>query len=1184
MTWPHIRAGPLLPGLVVLLLLGLNAFGQGGDGVLTGVVRDSTGAIVPNAEVVITNTRNGVETRARTTDAGLYRSPYLPSGKYRINVSVDGFKTAIRDNLEVFLGQTVTADFVLEVGQMSEQVTVSAAPPFLETSTPEIEIRSTEKEIHTWPILIENGTRQIQSFIFSSLPGTSGDSFSGSINGGQGFSHEILIDGISLGWFNVSGGSSANFSPTLDAVSEFNLQTGSLSAQYGSTQTAVVNFGLKAGTNAYHGSLFWFNQNKKLNANTWENNRLGTPRSASVLNNFGATIGGPVIKNKTHFFFSYEGHREQDQRTNGTDSLPVAPFKNGDFSLLLDPAFTKDERSGTVVKQDALGRDVLFGQVYDPATSRQLGSGEWVRDPFPGNVIPADRISQVTRNVLKHDLPNPQLFQFKHNNPRVETFRPFLDIDNFSAKFDHVINPRHKLSGSLVLDDYYWLTFGSGAHNPGPIPGPAAAGDQTRHYPGWIVRLAEDWSLGSTRLNHFALGYNRLGIHNLSNSYLSGVDWVQELGLQGVGKNTFPEISFTGFNPTLVGGYARYGNGVIYDSPSGSTIVQDDFTWLRGRHSLRFGGEHRRYYQNPRSVINSGSYTFHNENTSQPGFTGSTGFAYASFLLGAVHDANLDIPLLTPGIRARSTALYFQDDWKLRARLALNLGLRWEIPTPPGEVRSRMSGLNPNQPDPGADGFPGAFEVLGNCSGCSGQNNFATTYYRQFAPRAGFAYQPRNKLVIRAGYGINFSPPILDGYDFPYFQGFDGSNPIEPPTGRFREDPSYQWDSPYPPFSKPLPNTDPSFLNGQGISWYLPEVQKLPYVQNWTLGLQFELPRNTKLEVNYIGNKGTRLNEPQYHYSLNQVQPRYLSLGGALLEDILDHPEIPKPYPSFEGSVSQALRPFPQYLDIGTHRTNNGYSTYHSLQATLNKHSSRGLSFIAAYTFSKSLATNDTAGPGEYSYTGQDIYNRKSDYSVTSFHVPHNLKITWILDLPFGPGARWCRSGKKSVVLGGWSLSAIQTYQSGNPLPILSLYYEYYALFNHSLRGDVLLPRSQQVFGSKPDNPDPENGTPYLNSAAFADVPKTSDSVPLHLGNAPRFLPNLRGFAHFGEDFSLIKRSALRFREGANFELRIDVVNILNRIGLSDPATDVSDPVSFGKVFGKSGIPRTIQLGARLNF
>jgi hypothetical protein len=1187
----------LIATFACIFALSLPMMAQSGRGTLTGVVADATGAIIPGVEVKITDKTTGVVTTAISTDSGVYRAPYVPPGTYRLTASLPGFKTAIADNVEVLVAQTVTVDFKLEVGEVSEQVTVSAKTPLLETSTPEIGTNATEKEVHTWPILVGDGTRQLQSFIFRAMPGTEGGEFAGTINGGQSYSHEILIDGISLGRYDLNGGSNNEFTPTMDAVSEFKLQTGALSAQYGNTQTALTNFGLKSGSNDYHGTVFWFHRDQALNANSWTNNRFGNPKSPFRDNNFGGTFGGPITipkvydgKDRTHFFYSYEGERFHNETTSGFESLPVAPFRKGDFSLLLDPNFTKDSNSGKVIGTDKLGRPVVFGQIYNPFSARQLPDGSWIQDPFPGNIIPQNLFSQVTQRVLKEDVPLPQLFQFRRNHPKVSGCCPTLNIDNYSFKVDHVVSANHKVAGSYVYNDRYRLRFGGGGTpqiSGVKIPGPFMAGDKTQSTPGWIGRFSEDWTISTSLLNHFAFGYNRFRNQNVSNSFLTGRDFAQELGLKNVGGATFPQMRMQGFATTLNGGFPTFGHQGTGNNPNGSAIIENDLTWIRSNHSFRFGFEHRRYYINANSRSTPGRYDFHNENTALSGFGTQTGFAYASFLLGVVRSASVGYTFANFGDRSRVTSFYVQDDWKFRPNLTVNLGLRWDIPTPFTEVADRMSSLDPTKPNPGADGFRGALAFLGKCSGCTGGRSFADTYWKQFGPRIGFAWaNERRSMVVRGGYGINFSPPIMDGFSFPYTAGFNGSSPVIARTGRFREDPSYLWDNPYKPFTQVLPNTDPAQRNGTDIGYYVPTTNSYPYVQNWNIGVQHELPWQTKLELNYVGNKGTRLNEVQYLGALNQVDPKFLSLGDALLDPIDKHPEIKKPYPSFSGTVAQALRPFPQFQGISTHRLNGGWSTYHALQITGTKRSAHGLSFLAAYTFSKSLATSDTAGPGNYYDYGQNFYNLKADYAVTQYHVPHDLKLTWIYDLPIGPQGRWLREGWAGRILGGWTISALQRYRSGSPLSIGVGGLEGQALFNSGFRADVLLPGDQQTVAAKPSNAtlDPVNGTPYLNPNAFGIPPHTSSNVPLRLGNAPRWMPNLRGFASLSEDFSLVKKTGLKFREGANFEIRMDATNLLNRVQFNGPSTDVTDPSSFGRIFGKGGGSRNIQLGLRLTF
>ncbi|MFB3902187.1 MAG: carboxypeptidase regulatory-like domain-containing protein [Acidobacteriota bacterium] len=1175
-----------LATLCCLLALGAApAWSQSARGTITGTVTDASGAAVPGAEVTATNVETGSAIKTLSTDVGLYRIPYVVPGNYRVGASMAGFRTAVQENVTVLVAQTVTVDFSLQVGGVTDEITVSTEAPLLEKSTSEIGTAATELEVHTWPILVGDGTRQLQDFVFRTMPGTQGGTWEGSINGGQSFAHEILIDGISIGRMDINGGSNNEFTPTVDAVSEFKLQTGATSAQYGNSQTGLTNFALKGGTNEFHGTAFWFHQNEALNANSWGNNAAGEDKRPFRLHNFGASLGGPLIKDKTHFFFSYEGNRQTNYNLGGfVDSLPIPAFNNGDFSRLLDPNFTKDPLSGTVVGQDALGRPIIFGQIYDPTSSRQLPDGTWIRDPFPGNIIPPNKLSRITQNVLRFALPAPFLDQLRLNTPRVTTCCPVLNIDNYSTNIDHVVNEKHKLRGAFVYNDRSRLRYGSGSHYQLPepqIPASPLTGDKTQATPGWIVRISEDWNFNPTTLNHFAIGYNRFRNANQSNAFLDGRNWAAELGLQNVGGASFPELNFAGNDPLLSGQYKDMGiDNATGNAPNGSTIVLDDVSVIRGSHSIRFGGEHRRYYINDRSVDTPGTYVFHNENTALPGFATQTGFAYASFLTGVIRQATVGVNRLTYGVRSRTTAFYIQDDWKVRPNFTLNVGLRWDIPQAFTEAKDAMSALNPTKPNPGADNFPGALEFLGDCPGCNGRNSFGETYWREFGPRVGFAWAVGQKTVLRGGYGINYAPPILDGWNYGWFNGFNGVNNINVRTNsRFLEDPSYNWDTPYPPFVGALPNFNPALLNGENVPFYPPETNRLPMTQNWNFGIQRELPWETRLEVNYVGTKGTHLNEVYLGY-LNQLDPKHLALGDTLLDDINDHPEIPKPYPSFEGTVAQALRPFPQYRSVTSHRLASGWSNYHSVQATATKHASNGLSFLVAYTFSKSLGNADNAlGYGWYGGYGQDIYNRRADYSVTRYHVPHDLRVTWIYQLPFGQNQRFLRSGPLAHIIGGWTMSAIQNYRSGNPLGVTTSGYEDQALFNPGFRPLVLLPEDQQKLGSF----NGELGSAYLNKDAFAPLPVTENNIPTRLGNGPRFLPNIRGFSQFSEDFSLLKRVHLGFTETTEFEIRIDVINLFNRVRLADPITDINDS-NFGMVLEKTGGPRVIQGGLRVNF
>src|SRR5438128_350743 len=386
-----------------LVLSSNMGFGQGNLGAVTGTVRDPAEALLPGAVLTLTNTETGVKATLKSSSAGYYRVP-VPPGTYRLEVDKLGFKTAVVDKIEVPVAQVVTVDVTMQVGTQTQTVEVTGQLPLLTTSTAEVGSAVSPEEFETLPIEVGDGGRNPQTFIFTSLPGTQGDTFSGSINGGQLFSHEILIDGLSIGRYDLSGGSMDEYSPGTDAIGEFKVQMTNYSAEYGETGGGIANFSLKSGSNQFHGSLFDYNKNPKFNAAGLITNAFGGAKDNEKENNFGGTIGGPIRKDHTFFFFSYEGDRFRSFAYSGTVTIPTKAMDGGDFSALLKAQ----------VGTDALGRPVFQNAIYDPTTSRAVaagatdpvtglvnnsGSDAVLRDPFPSNMIPQSEFSTATSTL-----------------------------------------------------------------------------------------------------------------------------------------------------------------------------------------------------------------------------------------------------------------------------------------------------------------------------------------------------------------------------------------------------------------------------------------------------------------------------------------------------------------------------------------------------------------------------------------------------------------------------------------------------------------------------------------------------------------------------------------------------------------------------------------------------------------
>ena len=436
-----------------------------------GTVTDSAGGVLVGVTVIATNVETNVASKATTTDAGVYVIPYLPNGLYRVRVEAKGFRPAQAEQVTLRAAQTLTLDFKLDVDAIVEAVTVSA--PVIETSTAEIGHYVSNKEFQTWPIPVADGQRQVQQFIFSSLPGSTGGTFEGAINGGRNYSHEILVEGIPLGR-NLQGGSNNEMSPPTEMVGEFKLQTGTLGAEFGGGQTAVANFVVKSGTNDFHGSGAFYLQDSSMDARPFQAKALGQNLPEREQQNWAVAVGGPIMlpkyngRNRSFFYASFEKTHAEDQTSTSFRTLPTREFQNGDFSRLFDPAYTGDARSGTAIGTDALGRPVRFGQIYDPRTTRIVG-GSVMRDPFPNNRSRA----RVGSSGAQH--PRPGAVGCAGTGSPVEQPAavrgccPIFDQKTFATKYDQVLNDKHKLS--FFVNREWRERNNSGAGRYGPPPG-----------------------------------------------------------------------------------------------------------------------------------------------------------------------------------------------------------------------------------------------------------------------------------------------------------------------------------------------------------------------------------------------------------------------------------------------------------------------------------------------------------------------------------------------------------------------------------------------------------------------------------------------------------------------------------------------------------------------------------------
>lgn len=1203
-----IWAGRVIPLLAILFLMASCKTGfaqQGSNAGLTGTVSDKSGAVVPAARVVATNLATNVTYQSTATGAGIYFLPSLPPGVYNISATKQGFNTAVVRDVTFHVGELLAVDLKLDVGSTSDTVTVSSDMQLMETASTQINYIVGEKELEDWPISATAGSpggeRDISEYIYNNLPGATGVSFVGSINGGQTKANEIYYEGVPLGTTDT-----AEEGASVDAVRELSVQVGVINAQYNGGGTAVTNVALKSGTNDYHGKVVAILQNEDMNANGYQAKQAGQARAQDRYLLFSGSLGGPVRiprlydgHNRTFFFANFERDDQSNLGLGGANAnMPTQAMMHGDFSEWLNPALTQYANSGKVAEQDILGRNVLYGQVYDPATTRQLAKGQkdtvtgltantngFVRDPFPNNIIPQGRFDPVAANILKLNFPTNYLGpQLIGNVATVINPQPILLQHFFTVKGDQVLTPSQKLSllyayttRSLLDKNATW----SVGHTQNVL-------DQgyNQYIDSQIARVNHYWTITPSISNHFGLGY--LFVPIAFKSVAPVQNWASNLGIANFNGIGFPTISFGG-SGTLGGSTNTLGTSASNQGQlrSNSDYMLIDQVFLaRGAHQLQAGFESRFYLSNWTNANVPGTFNFNSAMTDDGTSTASNaGNTFASFVLGQLNSIASTVYTGDQHYRRHEQGLYLQDDWKATPKLTFNLGIRLELVGPLYETNGEWSGVDLRVPNTAAGNLPGALVFASQLK----KKTFENSDYGVILPRIGFAYNPSPRIVFRGGFGLNSQAPVysaepFEGTALPPTTGYTASiarnsttNP-QPYSGEAIGILS----APYPAPATTLPNYDPAQANLQSVLVNNPRGSKPMTFANYTGGLQVDLGYGVIGQINYVGNAARRIRQAALT-QMNQLPVGNLAIyGDALLDNISLHPTVPKPYPSFSGTVQQALAPIPQYKGGGVSYfdSGSGYSRYDALQATLRKQMTKDLSFFLNYTWSKTLTnTNGSV---------QDIANLKAEKAVASFlHVPQLFKFTAIYALPFGKGERVNLHGPLDWVAGGWRVVGNGIYQSGDTLAITDsgVANGIFATTRPNFTG-LPVKLNQKGFIDTVHNTGPQ----YLNPAAFSHVPYTSNhKVALTTGNVPSILPGIQGPGYAFENLGLQKGFSLG--EQRRLEIRADAFNALNRAGRGDPVTNFNDP-NFGRILNTQSAssprenftPRTMQLQASFSF
>ena len=1162
-------------------------FAQSERGTITGTVRDASGAVVPTAKVVLTNTQTGVSSTAPTSANGEYTIPQLQVGIYTVRVEKTGFRPASIIGLEVNASATVRADVSLEVGTSVTAIEVSASALSLSTENSKSSVTINNKLVDELPLVVGGTMRSPFNLAVLTPEAKNVGGDNGFIlGGGQAAGYGTNLDGISANttraltqsWVAVNA-------PSIEAITEFTVDTNGFKAEFGQATGGIMSFASKSGTNSLHGTAYEFLRNNALDANNFFNNARSIARPIYKQHDFGFSVGGPVLipkiyngRNKTFFFASYEAFRNREGATGAQRTVPTPEMYTGDF-------------------RNWVNAEKVPIPIYNPTSQTTDAAGTVTRSVFPNNQIPASLFDPEIVKALgvfrsgTTPAPNngaaPGTVGFVQNNYLVTGGSVVRPNTKFSVKGDHVFNDKHRISG-------YWGYNRSfekpGANGPADLPGLFVNYNDTRR-PSDVFRGSWDWNISPTIFNHFYGGGNNWKENHdpPQATVLSGIDW----------KTKFCAINVADCSQNLVNmnfsnGYSQWGGRANNGSENFIKQFANDVTIIKGKHTIKIGVQAMYQFYNGfgRQCV-SGCMTFDFKNTGRPGdtnFTTAGGSPIASMLLGYAADGVAETVRYI-GQQWPSYAGFVQTDWRVRSNLMLNLGLRWETMLPPTGENDSWSDFNPTLANPLAGGIKGALIYAGTGEGRQGTRSLADSYFKAFGPRFGMAYTLKEKTVIRASAGLSYGN-ITTVTGSTHQRGFtlglnfpDNSNGILP---------SYLVKNGLPAWSAP-PFINPSFANRDAMPWWQgSEATTPPAFVTWNLSIQRQLSPTMVMETSYNASLGSGLQAGLLNY--NQLDPKLLTQYGAtLLNSRFDSPAaiaagIRAPYPSFgeapglrgtggwgtQATVRQALRPYPQYSSIDTASgggDHSGHSTYHAAMIRFEKRYSGGLQFQTSYVFSKLLTDADSYWVGG---AAMDHFNRGLEKSIGQFDVPHNFKIGTVYDLPFGKGKRFLANNTAANwVLGGWRVSGTAFYSSGVPLGLSTS--NVMPLFSGGLRPIISTYEGwrPQTKGSSFD--------PFVDR--FVQPASFFPAQPGNtFGNQTRYNPKFRQFGNYNENISIAK--SFPIKEQIRLDFRAEAFNAFNRVRFGTGSLQLQSN-QLGQLTGSGDLlnsPRSMQVALKLYF
>ena len=1132
--------------LIAFFVFTALVFGQGFQGTLRGRVVDSTGAVVPVAKITLTDEGTSINRSTVTNDQGEYTFASVNPSTYTVAAEASGFKQAVRKSVGLATQQSLTLDFALDVGQVSDTINVSADSALIETADASTGQFIDRQKIEDLPNLGRNpfmlsklseSVVQVGNPKFNRMQDQSGSSQI-SIAGGPVRGNNYTLDGISI----TDSTNRAVIIPSQEAVQEMKVQANTYDAEMGRTGGGTFNTFLRSGTNQVHGSAFGYIRETDWIANNFFSNRAGQANPDQPFKNYGGSFGGPVRipkvydgRNRTFFFVAGEAYRQYD--ASGTRlSVPTSLEKLGDFSKSLS---TK----GTVQT------------IYDPKTTLPDGS----RTAFAGNSIPASRLDPIGLKLASY-YPNPNVTSSVYAAPNFDaTVRAFNRADQLTMKGDQEIRSWWRASAS-------YLHYGSQEPSNRWFPNQIASPNQ-----GVIFRKVDATQLNTTltpsptMVVAIRYGFNRFP--NFTPPISLGFD----LASLGLPSSLTSVTKYPAFPAITMGDIASYGGGTTAQSVYYSRSLNGTVSKFMGRHNLKAGMDWRGLHHDGAPGIGPSSFGFNDVFTraTPKTTTVGTGAALATMLLGYPTSGSQ-----TVGTNFYNYVNYYgafvQDDFRVTSRLTINLGIRWEYETGPADKNNKfLIGFDPSPASPlqSTVADPKIFGTLLYAGVNGNPNSTFTPLKTKFGPRGGFAYSLDSKTAIRGGFGIFWAPLP---FSFQNTLGYSQSTPIIASTDN-NFTPAATVSNPYPTgLLQPVGNTQGGLSGvGQAITIYDRGTKSAGYVEQYSFDFQRQMPGSLVVSGGIIGSHSLHL--VQDGRNIDQLNPSYLSLGSAL------NTSVPNPLYLKGGALnvgnptitrSQLLLPFPQFTSVALTGSDTNHASYLSVYAKVQRRFSSGMTVLATYTHARQtdLAYGTVANSFSAAPAGpQNAYDLQSEYGLSTSNTPNRLSTAVTYELPFGKGKKFLTSNRiADMALGGWSANVVGVLQSGYPLAISQ-------------------PNNNSVFGASAQRPNATGVSAavdasfdkridgWINPAAFSRAPQFT------FGNVSRTI-SLRGPGTISWDVSVFK--SFQVPEGIKAQFRAEALNVTNTPQFYGPNTTFTS-ASFGLITAQANYPRLIQLGVR---